>query len=104
MNPATRRHPLNPFKHKYHPDHDNLDERFEDSLPEGIESFTITRHMSLQFQDEDPEGLQPAGFGDRITGGTFHEVIEGVHRSPIHVAGTFRLSRVTEVAVLNDEL
>src|SRR5262249_31122738 len=30
--------PLNPFKHQYHPDHNNLDEHFEQKLPEGIES------------------------------------------------------------------
>ena len=28
--------PLNPFKHRYHPDHDNRDE-FYDPLPEGDE-------------------------------------------------------------------
>src|SRR5262249_55191530 len=34
--------PLNPFKHKYHPDHDNLGYDFK-PVPANVESYTITR-------------------------------------------------------------
>ena len=43
--------PLNPFKHKYHPDHDNLDAKFEpfetDLSPYLWESFTVKRTIAL---------------------------------------------------------
>jgi hypothetical protein len=94
--------PLNPFQHRYHPDHDNLDERFEQPVPEGRESFTVTRQLTLQFTAEDPEGLQLAGWGDAHLGGQYRERIDGLHRHPIYVAGTFRLQRASRIAVLND--
>jgi hypothetical protein len=94
--------PVNPFQHRYHPDHDNLDDRFEQPLPEGRESFAVTRQLSLQFTPEDPEGLQLAGWGDTQFGGEYRERIDGLHRHPIHVAGTFRLQRASRIAVLND--
>ena len=51
-------HPLNPFKHVYHPDHDNLNERFEQPpLPEGRESFTVTRNVAFEFTATDPHGV-----------------------------------------------
>jgi hypothetical protein len=95
-------HALNPFKHRYHPDHNNLDERFEQTLPEGAESFTIQRSVTLQFNGVDPQGIHPPGWGDTETGGLYRETITGVHRSAIHIAGTFRLVRVTSIAALND--
>jgi len=95
-------HPLNPFKHIYHPDHNNLDERFEQTLPEGKESFTVTRSLSLEFTTEDPLGLNPPGWGDTEVGGTYRETITGLHRNTIHIAGNFRLVRVARVGTLND--
>src|SRR5690606_18393096 len=50
----------NPFLHTYHPDHDNLDARFESVLPEGEESYTIRRAIRLEFQSDIP-GLQEPG-------------------------------------------
>jgi hypothetical protein len=94
-------HPLNPFKHLYHPDHNNLDERFEQRLTEGKESFTVTRSLSLEFTATDPLGLNP-GWGDTEMGGIYRETISGLHRSVIQVSGTFRLVRVLPVAALNE--
>jgi hypothetical protein len=93
--------PLNPFRHTYHPDHNNLDERFEQKLPEGKEAFTVARNISLQFTDTDPLGLNPPGWGDTELGGNYSEVIQGLHQSAIRVSGTFRLIRVAPTAVLN---
>lgn len=96
--------PLNPFKHKYHPDHDNLTERFDQTLPEGQESFTFTRQISLEFSSTDPEGLRLPGWGDTQVGGTYRETLRGVHRKPIFLQGIFRLSRASRVPLLNDGL
>ena len=95
-------HALNPFKHIYHPDHNNLDERFEQKLPEGKEAFTVTRSLSLEFTAADPLGLNPPGWGDTELGGTYRETISGLHRSAIHVSGNFRLVRMLPNAALNE--
>jgi len=95
-------HPLNPFKHKYHPDHDNLDYDFKDLLPEGKESYTIVRIITLTFTPDDPEGLKLSGWGDTQVGGIYKEDITGLHKEVLHVAGTFRLHHVSRVPVLND--
>ncbi|HAV62760.1 MAG TPA: hypothetical protein DCY13_10380, partial [Verrucomicrobiales bacterium] len=94
--------PLNPFKHVYHPDHDNLDERFEQTLPEGRESFTVSRDITLEFTPTDPLGLNSPGWGSSEVGGHYRELITGLHRRPIRIAGTFQLIRVAEAAALND--
>lgn len=93
--------PLNPFKHLYHPDHNNLDERFERKLPEGKEAFTVTRSISLEFNNADPLGLNPPGWGDSELGGVYRETISGLHRSAIRVSGVFRVVRVLSAATLD---
>jgi hypothetical protein len=93
--------PLNPFKHLFHPDHNNLDERFEQKLSEGREAFSVTRSLSLEFTATDPLGLNPPSWGDTELGGNYRETITGLHRSAIHVSGSFRLVRVLLVAALN---
>ncbi|MBI1319166.1 MAG: hypothetical protein GC168_09480 [Candidatus Hydrogenedens sp.] len=95
--------PKNPFVHTFHPDHDNLTERFETApLPEGFESFTFTRSIRLEFSEQDPEALNLPSWGYSIIGGTYRETITGVHRTPIVVEGTFKLTRVSDVLELND--
>jgi hypothetical protein len=90
---------LNPFKHKYHPDHNNLD-------PQGgyvPEAYQVVRDMGLTFTDVDPATqLIPAGWGDTILGGIYHETITGLHQKPIFVEGIFRLHHISSVEVLND--
>jgi len=94
-------HPLNPFKHVYHPDHNNLDERFEQKLPEGKEAFTVARALTLQFTATDPTGLNPPNWGSTELGGIYRETITGLHRSAINVSGNFRLVRVLTAPALN---
>jgi hypothetical protein len=94
--------PVNPFKHRYHPDHDNLDERFQTQLSEGIESFTVVRQIEFEFTTQDPENLSFAGWGDNQLGGNYLETITGLHHEPIYIAGTFRLTRASTIGVLND--
>lgn len=95
-------HPRNPFRHIFHPDHNNLDERFERTLPEGKKSFTVTRALTLEFTAADPLGMNPPGWGDSEIGGNYRETITGLHRNPLQIQGYFRLVRAT-TAPLNDE-
>ena len=90
--------PLNPFKHRYHPDHDNLNATFNAVSPE---AFTFIRQIQMMFTSDDPEGLNMPGWGDDQLGGRYRETLTGVHRYPLYVEGTFRLHRVSRVAELN---
>lgn len=95
--------PLNPFKHKYHPDHDNLGERFDEALPEGRESWDVTRLVKLAFSENDPRNrTSKAGWGDTEVGGIYHETITGIHKDPINVSGYFDLRNILSVEILND--
>jgi len=91
-------HPNNPFKHKYHPDHDNLNAQFNGPA---IESFTTTRSIRLDFAASPPDGPAVPDFGYDEMGGTYRESITGIHKNIIYVSGTFRLSRVSRIAELN---
>ena len=93
--------PLNPFRHTYHPDHDNLDARFTDKQPEGRESFTVTRQVKIRFTDSDPDNVTLAGWGDTQLGGIYSETIAGLHKTPLHLRGTVRLHQASRVPVLN---
>ncbi len=95
-------HPLNPFVHRFHPDHNNLDERYNTMLEEGKESFSFSRDIRLEFSAEDPEQLGVPAWGYDLIGGTYRETISGVHQKDIHVQGRFRLNKVVDVPVLND--
>lgn len=94
--------PTNPFKHKYHPDHDNLDTHFE-PLAEAAraEAPTVRRDLELEFaltggaSDGDP------ALGHDLLEGVYRETLTGLHRQPIRVEGTFRLRRLTDVTELN---
>ncbi|MGH7463514.1 MAG: hypothetical protein ACREMA_21095, partial [Longimicrobiales bacterium] len=78
-------HATNPFKHRYHPDHDNLTNRFDGPA---IESYTTTRQVGLDFAASPPAGVPPvADFGFNQMGGAYRETISGIHKHPIHVRG-----------------
>jgi hypothetical protein len=94
--------PVNPFKHRYHPDHNNLDPGFQNKLPEGVESFTVTRQIELDFTSQDPDNLTLAGWGDDKLGGQYGEVISRLHNQPIYISGTFHLTRASTIGILND--
>ena len=91
-------HPTNPFKHKYHPDHDNLDARFGESA---VESYTTARQIELAPSATPPDGPTAPDYGYNLIGGTYRETITGIHKSTIRISGTFRLSRVSLIAQLN---
>jgi hypothetical protein len=90
---------LNPFKHRYHPDHNNLDDRYAAVVRECPD---VTRQISFQFSSQPPENAALAGWGDNQLGGTYTERITGLHKNPVTAQGNFRLYRASTVDVLND--
>jgi len=93
--------PLNPFQHAYHPDHDNLDARFAQKLPEGRESFTVSRQLQIQFTETDPANLGLAGWGDTQLGGVYQETIVGLPQESSVPAGDCSAASGIARAVLN---
>jgi hypothetical protein len=99
--------PTNPFRHKYHPDHDNLDADFNPMAADATgakEAYRITRRIELQFSSSDPAGptsVQSLDYGYRVIGGTYRETVSGLHKSPIVAQGQFRLTRLANTGVLN---
>ncbi|OGV92015.1 MAG: hypothetical protein A3K19_03420 [Lentisphaerae bacterium RIFOXYB12_FULL_65_16] len=94
--------PTNPFKHKYHPDHDNLDGQFN-PLPGGqAEAYDITRQLALTFTATDPLGHANVDYGKTAIGGTYAETLTGLHKNQIKVTGHFRLHLIAKTGVLNE--
>ncbi len=85
-------HRLNPFHHRYHPDHDCDSEG---------ECFEVVRNFAFSFSSEPPVGQSPAGWGEMFLGGDYTEMLTGLHKNPIRVAGRFDLRRVSNVPELN---
>jgi hypothetical protein len=92
--------PTNPFLHRFHPDHNNLDEQF---LNYQEEAFEVVREMQFAFSVDDPVSGQSTGpgWGETRVAGLFEESIVGLHRNPIFVSGRFELRRISAVSVLN---
>ena len=93
--------PTNPFVHQYHPDHDN--KSGQDSLLAGQESYDVTREVTFTFTDAPPGGGSATGWGSSVIGGTYGEVVSGLHRDSdgLNLSGTFELRRASELGTLN---
>jgi hypothetical protein len=89
----------NPFVHRFHPDHDNLDARFETKLPAGRESLAVKRTVTLEFLPS-VAGVTDPSWGSTMLGGTYTEVVEGLRPVPITISGSFVINRVTDAASL----
>lgn len=99
--------PTNPFRHQFHPDHDNLDAQF---LNFREEAYTVTRDLELEFVEEIESlalisrgqlSLEPPDWNESAVGGIYREVLSGLHRNDIFVQGYFRLQRTVATPVLN---
>ena len=90
--------PTNPFKHKYHPDHDNLTANFKAFK---AESPTIERELELSIDVAPSGGRTDPSYGSTRVEGDYRETLKGLHRTPIAVAGRFSLQRISDVPVLN---
>ena len=90
--------PVSPFVHQYHPDHDN--KSGSTTLVSGQESYDISRAVTFTLSATPPEGVSPIGYGGSVIAGTYAEVITGLHKETLQVAGTFTLRRVSEIGTL----
>ena len=91
-----RLHPTNPFRHRYHPGHRNINPDNEDY------GFEIARTMTLSFAEPNGGEFESGGYGvDRLLG-TYREVYEGLHKVPIIVSGLVTIDRLTTVGALNE--
>ncbi|MBL9127140.1 MAG: hypothetical protein JNL97_05820, partial [Verrucomicrobiales bacterium] len=98
----------NPFLHTYHPDHDNLDTRFRNELPQGSESYTIIRDITLNVTPPAEDFLSRATAGLTLTGDYLETVrVLGLARPgntfdtrTFQVRGAFHLNRISEIATL----
>ncbi|MCF7673901.1 MAG: hypothetical protein K9M97_01045 [Akkermansiaceae bacterium] len=98
--------PTNPFVHQYHPDHDN--KSGQTTLGDGRESHTVTRVVTFTFTAAPPAGGSVTGWGSSVLGGTYAEVVSGLHKDSVGVgtgnglrlAGTFELRRASELGTL----
>lgn len=93
--------PLNPFKHSFHPEHDNWNASYSQKLPAGVESFDISRDVRLDFTASNPFGPNSPQWGDTELGGNYFETVRGVHARPIYVKGKFTVVRVSDVSQLD---
>jgi hypothetical protein len=89
--------PLNPFKHIYHPDHNNL--RADGTkLAEGQESFTISNRVHLTWNTlPDPTLGATLWRPDETVTGTYQHEILNLRHTPITLRGSFALKRVSRV-------
>ena len=97
----------NPFVHTYHPDHDNLDATFKAKLPQGAESYTVQRTITLT-------AMPPSGDFDsyvsksKTLSGDYNETIkllgtergDGTDTREFRVRGVFSLNRITDIPML----
>jgi len=98
----------NPFLHTYHPDHDNLDSTFAKTLPQGSESYTVEREITLSVGQPENDFSSLVAGADTVTG-LYQETLtfKGLARQGgqadtrrFLVSGTFTLNRVSPVPVL----
>lgn len=98
--------PANPFRHQYHPDHDNLEDGpTRQPLTDDDEVYRITRRIRISLPDT-PEGADEDALSSlsgrrfaRIIG-IYEEAVEGLAAQPVGARGRLFLTRVSTVAEL----
>ncbi|MCB1008628.1 MAG: hypothetical protein KDB94_07020, partial [Acidobacteria bacterium] len=90
--------PTNPFRHKFHPDHNNLDDRY---ISFREEAYAVTRVLEFDFSPTDPFERSLPSYGESEIGGVYRETISGLHRNDIAVEGLFLMRRVSTRPFLN---
>jgi hypothetical protein len=119
--------PTNPFRHKYHPDHNirGPDNSCDDSNrnpgtgtrpclicdADGLnpgsgdrqclvyQAYRVQRDIRLVFDDADGGEL---GAGSTVRGGSYREVVSGLHKDPLIAAGRFTLRHAARRDVLDN--
>jgi hypothetical protein len=101
-------HFSNPFLHTYHPDHDNLDARFLNELPQGSESYTLIRDISLNVTPS-ADDFDSRTAAAATLSGQYAETVRllGLARAgntfdtrTFEVRGIFVLNRLTDIATV----
>ena len=93
----------NPFKHRYHPDHDDLDANYQTpvGLPDHLREVPeISRALQMTFAAVAPGDLSPEA-GYSIRNGTYQETVTGLHKNAIVTTGTFTLRRLNTLGQIN---
>ncbi len=106
--------PLNPFLHRYHPDHGHPKVMRQSGVP-ARGGLDVKRTVSFDFSETDPlAGTFQVGdetvtipprpeYGDTIIGGTYREVIETLTYDAVVVQGSFELRQAAMgIEKLND--
>jgi len=87
--------PTNPFLHRYHPMHDNLNWQWEPySYPE--ETRAIERLVSLSFDAVTNTAANPY-YGVDSFSGVYQETLNGLRADSILVKGPFTLERISRI-------
>lgn len=81
--------PANPFLHRYHPDH------------QASEAYPVTRELTITFAVAEN---RPGSTALPVIGGTYSEVITGIHKLPLMASGSLYLQRISDVGELNAPL
>ena len=93
----------NPFLHTYHPDHDNLDATFSTELPQGSESYQITRVITLNVTPPGNDFASLTGANQSLSGSYSESITLGGLGGALrqfNVAGAFSLNRISAIPVL----
>jgi hypothetical protein len=98
-----RNHPNNPFKHRYHPDHDDLDANFQpppaNQASQQQEVWEVVRALELTFTPPPANQAPSTGFSTRS--GTYREEVSGLHKNHLFTNGIFTLRRVNTIGEIN---
>jgi len=99
----------NPFVHQYHPDHDNLDATFRRTVPQGSESYTVVREITLKTTPPEDDFNSRTAAGGTLAG-EYAEVVKvrGLARGGGKVderrfesRGQFSLTRISAVGAVS---
>jgi hypothetical protein len=98
----------NPFLHTYHPDHDNLDARFGQELPQGAESYTVVRDITLNVTAPSDDFNSRTAAATTLSGQYLETIrLLGLARAgntfdtrTFQVRGSFTLNRITDIATV----
>ena len=103
---AHDEHASNPFLHTYHPDHDNLNALFTQSLASGFESYTVTRVIRLDFTPPASDFNSITLSGEAFFG-VYNETVtfgaKGTDARSFDTQGLFTIHRINSVGALTTQ-
>jgi hypothetical protein len=93
----------NPFLHTYHPDHDNMDARFQNVLAQGVESYGVTRKITLSIQPPAQNFASLTASGATLSGVYAEEITvagQGAKTRTFNSSGQFSLNRISTISAI----